>query len=275
VKGLTVRQFIDGAWENVRGIPDIDEFKGTITVRVYRLGTAETAAEPAYARSTGVATPVAAPPPATNSAKFAVFVTELGSIWGKVTDISGAPIVGALVEVSYKETGQWVAETTTNQEGRYEILDLPPDTYTITVSKSGYPTCTKDVELEAGERIEVNFQMEGYEFEFEIYNYPNPVNPVDGVEVTHDGIRTDGTIIRYTLKTHVEDAALRIYDLRGELVWEADLEAEVGPDYRDTGPHYLGWSCTNTNGETVASGIYIMVFVADGKTTTKKIAVIK
>ena len=59
-----------------------------------------------------------------------------GGIAGVVKDSnSGAPIAGARVQaVAPSQT----VNTTTDAGGRFIILSLAPDTYTITVSKAGY-----------------------------------------------------------------------------------------------------------------------------------------
>jgi hypothetical protein len=258
---LLIMQLVDGEWVPVDVLPDIDEFKCTISVKVYKIG----------------GTPVKAAPPKLKRAKFAVFrEVELCEIYGKVTDTAGVPISDATVKLLSEKDKREVDRTFTDQEGKYIFTGLRPGRYIVRIEKEGYPDLEGEIEVKAGERREVNFQL-GYVFE--VYNYPNPVNPVDGIEVVSQGIITDGTIIRYTLSGNqkdIEELTLKIYNLAGELIWEPDLEKVVGVDYKDTTkPHYLEWSCTNTNGEPVASGIYIILLVADGEVATNKIAVIK
>jgi hypothetical protein len=58
-----------------------------------------------------------------------------GNIAGNVRDSSGAPIAGAQVKaVSPSQT----ATATTDAGGRFTLLSLSPDTYTLNVSKQGY-----------------------------------------------------------------------------------------------------------------------------------------
>ena len=62
-----------------------------------------------------------------------------GSITGSVTTTTKAPIAGArIVVVSPSQT----AVVTTDASGRFTLLTLAPDTYTITVSKDGFETST-------------------------------------------------------------------------------------------------------------------------------------
>ena len=60
-----------------------------------------------------------------------------GAITGKVTDNSGNSIAGAKVTAS--SPGQ-TASVTTGSNGFYAILNLSPDTFTVTASKDGYDT---------------------------------------------------------------------------------------------------------------------------------------
>jgi hypothetical protein len=60
-----------------------------------------------------------------------------GTLTGKVTDsASGAGIAG----VSVAMTG---ASTTTDSSGNYTIEGIPPGTYVITFSKTGYQSVVK------------------------------------------------------------------------------------------------------------------------------------
>ncbi len=60
-----------------------------------------------------------------------------GSITGTVSDPSGAAVPGATVQVQSTDTGLQ-RETTTNNEGIYLLSDLPPGTYTVTVTSSAF-----------------------------------------------------------------------------------------------------------------------------------------
>jgi Carboxypeptidase regulatory-like domain len=63
----------------------------------------------------------------------------LGGITGQVTDASGAAVAGATITAVGEQTG--LARTTrSNGEGIYTLVNLPIETYTITVASSGYET---------------------------------------------------------------------------------------------------------------------------------------
>ena len=62
-----------------------------------------------------------------------------GTIQGTVADANGAAIPGATVEAKNIETN-FARSVTTDDEGRFVVLQLPPGRYTVTVSKSGFAT---------------------------------------------------------------------------------------------------------------------------------------
>jgi Carboxypeptidase regulatory-like domain/TonB-dependent Receptor Plug Domain/TonB dependent receptor len=63
-----------------------------------------------------------------------------GNIAGVVRDSKGAPVAGASVKVV---SPSQAASTTTDSGGHFIILSLAPDTYTLTVAKTGYaPTAS-------------------------------------------------------------------------------------------------------------------------------------
>lgn len=64
-----------------------------------------------------------------------------GTITGSITDTSGAVVAGAKVTVTDPATGS-SQSTTTNSAGVYLFSDMPPATYTVTVAKEGFRTCT-------------------------------------------------------------------------------------------------------------------------------------
>src|SRR5581483_8723527 len=71
--------------------------------------------------------------------------TFRGTILGTVTDISGAVVSGAKVEVKNVATGLQ-RTTQTSADGSYSIPELPLGTYTVTISQSGFQTSvTTDV----------------------------------------------------------------------------------------------------------------------------------
>jgi hypothetical protein len=62
-----------------------------------------------------------------------------GTIQGRVTDQNGNPIAGAHITVASPSETQ---RTVSAANGFYAVLDLSPDTYSVTASKDGYDTTT-------------------------------------------------------------------------------------------------------------------------------------
>src|SRR6185503_18893749 len=62
-----------------------------------------------------------------------------GQIQGLVQDANGAVVPGVNIEVKNLETNL-VKTATTNEEGRYVVLALPPGNYQVTASKQGFAT---------------------------------------------------------------------------------------------------------------------------------------
>ena len=62
-----------------------------------------------------------------------------GAIQGTVLDANGAAVPGAAVELKNADTN-FIRTTTTDEEGRFVALQLPPGRYTVTVTKTGFAT---------------------------------------------------------------------------------------------------------------------------------------
>ena len=73
------------------------------------------------------------------AAGLALSQNPTGKLVGMVTDPSGAAIAGARVTVTNTQTGTH-SETTTGSDGRYQVLELPIGSYTVTVKQEGFET---------------------------------------------------------------------------------------------------------------------------------------
>jgi hypothetical protein len=67
-----------------------------------------------------------------------------GTIEGVVADPSGAVIPGAAVQLKNPITG-YGQKTTTDAAGAFRFVNVPPNSYSLSVSQSGFDTATEDV----------------------------------------------------------------------------------------------------------------------------------
>ena len=82
-----------------------------------------------------------------------------GVIQGTVTDEQGAIVPGASVEVKNVETNL-TRTLTTDEDGRFVFLQLPPGRYTLTVSKQGFATLEQEeFALTVGQAVTLDLKM--------------------------------------------------------------------------------------------------------------------
>lgn len=90
----------------------------------------------------------------------AVKAQSAGSIWGTVTDSSGAAIPGATVMIKNTETGE-TRTVTTGQTGKFDASVLPAGHYEVTAAQTGFRSnSTRGVSLAVGEREEVSLTLQ-------------------------------------------------------------------------------------------------------------------
>src|SRR6202035_404681 len=83
-----------------------------------------------------------------------------GSIFGTVTDPSGAAVANAKVTVTDVNKGT-TDEATTNESGNYSVTHLIPDTYKVRIEGPGFKTIEQDnvtVSADAAARVDAQFQ---------------------------------------------------------------------------------------------------------------------
>ncbi len=82
-----------------------------------------------------------------------------GVVQGTATDEAGAVVPGANVEAKNLETNQ-VKTISTDENGRFVFLQLPPARYTVTISKQGFATLVQEnFPLTVGQAINLNLNM--------------------------------------------------------------------------------------------------------------------
>src|SRR5207253_4202288 len=83
-----------------------------------------------------------------------------GTIAGAVTDTTGAVLPGVTVEAASPALIERVRSVVTDGQGRYQIVDLRPGTYTVMFTLVGFSSARRDgVELTAGFTAAINQQL--------------------------------------------------------------------------------------------------------------------
>jgi hypothetical protein len=93
------------------------------------------------------------------SVALAFAQTESARISGRVTDLSGAVIVGAECKITNIETNVSTT-TTTNKDGIYVIPELHPANYRLTIQKEGFRTVVRpSLQLYVQDAVNENFTL--------------------------------------------------------------------------------------------------------------------
>ncbi|HEX8140533.1 MAG TPA: carboxypeptidase regulatory-like domain-containing protein [Pyrinomonadaceae bacterium] len=84
--------------------------------------------------------------------------TVTGGIVGKVTDPQGASIPNATVTATNNGTNQTQTVTTEN-DGAFRLANLPPGTYNVKITGSGFADFSQDVVVEVGQNTTLNVPL--------------------------------------------------------------------------------------------------------------------
>lgn len=91
-----------------------------------------------------------------NTTRYTLMGLGFGVLIGLVYDQStGLPISGATVSYTMGFGGS----TTTNSDGRYEFFEITPGPYSVTASKSGYVSMTRDVTVPFDDIASLDFNL--------------------------------------------------------------------------------------------------------------------
>lgn len=85
----------------------------------------------------------------------AVKAQDTATLQGTITDSKGTPLAGANILLVQTSKG-----AATNTDGKYEIDNIDPGTYTVRVTFVGFKTITQKITLEAGATVVKDFAME-------------------------------------------------------------------------------------------------------------------
>ncbi|MDD3722149.1 MAG: TonB-dependent receptor [Lutibacter sp.] len=118
---------------------------------------------------------------------LSLFAHSQNKISGKITNSQNEPLFGVTVYI--EELQKW---TSTNENGEYELINLPNNTIKITVAYIGYKTQVKTINLPAKETI-LNFTLEEAVFNMDeviVSTVFNKLQSQNVMKVAHESIKT-------------------------------------------------------------------------------------
>ena len=77
------------------------------------------------------------------------------NVSGTVVDASGGVVPGAQIKITDTVKGTVAREVTTDQEGRFQALNLQPGSYLITVEVAGFKKAEREVKLDVNTKMDV------------------------------------------------------------------------------------------------------------------------
>src|SRR5437879_7881510 len=90
---------------------------------------------------------------------FASLASAQSTISGLVRDSSGAVMAGVKVEAASEALIERLRTESTNENGRYTIVDLRPGLYTITFTLPGFSTVKQEITVPANVTVPVDAEM--------------------------------------------------------------------------------------------------------------------
>ena len=85
--------------------------------------------------------------------------TQLATVFGTVTDPSGAVIPGAQITIANQSTG-WKRDTVTDTAGEYHLAGLPTGHYSLRIEKAGFQSQVREgVELTSAAEVMINAKL--------------------------------------------------------------------------------------------------------------------
>jgi hypothetical protein len=110
--------------------------------------------------------------------------TATSSLRGTITDPKGAVVQGATITLNNAATG-FARTTTSGNNGAYQFLEVPPATYTLTVTVAGFATVKQDrVTLQVSQpaTLDVALQVRGTTEVVEVSSEAPLVNTTDATQ---------------------------------------------------------------------------------------------
>ncbi len=112
---------------------------------------------------------------------FAVAQTVTGTLKGTITDVNGAIVVGASVEIVNTETGL-TRSLTTNEDGSYIATFLPIGRYRVSANQAGFGLVTREnVDVMLNQTTQADFKLDpSVSAEVTITDEPPQINTTNG-----------------------------------------------------------------------------------------------
>jgi len=192
-----------------------------------------------------------------------------GTIGGRIAAVSGSALAGVVVLAIDQDDPSLATSAVTDAEGGYELVDLDPGTYSVSVDKVAYesPGEKSGVVDYAKSEGTLNFTMspepvapgdEAGQLVPEEYrllqNYPNPFNP--------------STVIEFDLPKG-DLTTLRLYNILGQKV------ETLVDSYLPAGHYTLEFTSVGRRGSELPSGIYLYELRSGSFVSTRKMILVK
>ncbi len=87
------------------------------------------------------------------------FAQSTGMVKGKIVDGNNQVVDGAKVLIEYKDGMNRKFEVKTNKKGEFLQIGLPPGNWTVTATKDGVGTATRDVKISIGATEQVDLSL--------------------------------------------------------------------------------------------------------------------
>jgi hypothetical protein len=179
-----------------------------------------------------------------------------------IAAVHGAAAFGSS-HIELNQGGRQVARVSVLSNGRWTIPHLLPGTYTVRAFTGLTYTAYQSVTLSEGDIVTLDFAEDPLP-NVSVFAFPNPA-------------RTS-TTIRFQTALQPLQADVTIFDIAGNLVREIPGDQLTTPDNLT---YYAKWDLTNSSGQNVASGVYLMMVKVKGGSgaqmgkVIKKIAVVR
>src|SRR3954462_11039612 len=120
------------------------------------------------------------------------------NIGGSVVDTTGGLVPDATVKIVYAAKGGVAWQTSTDQSGRFQAINIQPGKYVVTVEKTGFKTAEVAITLDVNAKLDVG----------QIRLAVGAVTEVLTVEAETNALVTSYTIVKAILVDHTQISEL-------------------------------------------------------------------